>query len=319
MSSVCCSSIALTDQRIAHSDLLIAVAGYEPRCTHVTERLAQLHGKDGSVPLLLLPFKTLRELPTRVAADLYYKGCQPKWTMEVSTDDGIAVRERTRELLQKSRSHSPLVIVDYTSMSRVLYLCLLDLLRDGVRLAFFYAIGKYGRLEFNYPVSSVGAIRSVPGLEGLPYPSRQRLHVVGLGFDGVGTSALLDRLEAGKVVTYWADPGAFSDAGHAVAHLHEKTIARSLLSFWTDLRDVDHTVRLLEMVAFESQGRYKVVMVPVGPKPQILAAAVVASRHNHVTLLAPHLEGGGMSERVPAIEASGEVVGTLVERVDTAG
>ena len=60
--------------------------------------------------------------------------------------------------------------------------------------------------------------------------------------------------------------------------------------------------------------RDKVVLVPLGPKPQVLAAAVVAARHDHVTLLAPHLEGGGMRDRISPIELFGEVVGTLLEK-----
>jgi hypothetical protein len=307
------SPLALEDVRPSAVDLVIAVSGYEPRCTHLCAELRRLHGQEALRHLLLLPFKSHREAPSRREADAFYSDLSPKWTLEVTTDDGLAVRQRVRELLSRSSSESPLLLIDYTSMSRVLYLCLLDLLRDGVRLAFFYSVGRYRKLEIDFPISSVGSIRSVPGLEGLPYPSRQRLYVFGLGFDAVGTGALLDRLEAGRFVTYWADPGAFPEAAAAVTDQHEKIISRALLSFWTDLRDVQQTVRILETIAFESLYRDKVVFVPVGPKPQVLAAAIVATRHDHITLLAPHLEGGGMRDRIPGIEASGEIVGTLVE------
>lgn len=307
------SEIDLGHLAPADVDLIVTVAGYEPRCTHVCSELIRIHGEDAARKILLLSFKSHREHPERIAADSFYQSVRPKWQLDVSPDEGVAVRQRVKELLSKSASTSPLLLIDYTAMSRVLYLCLLDLLRDGVRLAFFYSVGLYPDGCVSFPISSVGSIRSVPGLEGLPYPGRPKLYVFGLGFDAVGTSALLDKLEAGRFVTYWADPGAFPGAASLVVQKHEKIISRALMSFWTDLRDVQHATRILDSIAFESLHRDKVVLVPVGPKPQVLAAAIVASRHDHVTLLAPHLEGGGIRHEIPAIESAGEIVGTLVE------
>jgi hypothetical protein len=97
-----CTPLSLDDVRPSTIDLIVSVSGYEPRCTHMCERLGQLHGPDAFRRLLLLPFASHRDLPSRKEADAFYERLNPAWTMDVSTDDGLKVREKVRKLISNS-------------------------------------------------------------------------------------------------------------------------------------------------------------------------------------------------------------------------
>ena len=127
--------------------------------------------------------------------------------------------------------------------------------------------------------------------------------------------ALIDRLEVGRrVVVYWADPGAFASAASVTVNNNQKLIEKALVAFSVDLHDVRGAARMLEEVCLHVEHTDKVLIVPVGPKPLILAAAIVAAQYDHVTLLAPHLSGGGVKSKLPIIEANGALVITKLHR-----
>lgn len=300
------------------ADICIFAAGYEPRCTFVYERLLSGEKAAGLADrTLLLSFKTHREVPSRRAVDATFSKRDSRWHLEIATDDSRSLLEKVRSAARDVGPRCASILIDYSGMSRMLYLSLLELLKDGHKLRYAYSIGKYDGFETNYPISAVGAIKSVPGLEGVPLAERPKVYVFGLGFDAIGTRALVDRLEAGTLVTFWADPGASPGAAATAERLNDRVIARSHLSFCTDLRDVSGTVRLLDAIACETAPRAKLVLVPVGPKPHVIACGIVASQYQHVTLLAPHLQGGGVRDMLPMIDASGEVIVTTLEALKT--
>lgn len=293
--------------------LIVTATGYEPRCTSLAASLlsewrcppAELGRK-----MLLLEFESHRDLSSRMGADEFYGSIHPANRLPVSTDDGVKVIRAVSDLVRGTPS--PLVLVDYSCMSRMIYLSLLRLVHDGLDLVFSYSIGKYGPAELNYPISAVGIVRSVPGYEGLTFASRPRLHVVGLGYDGLGTLALMDRLEASRLVTFWANPGASPDAPQIARDQNELLIARSVATFTMNLRHVTETAEVLARIASEVAATDSVVFVPVGPKPQVLASALAAIDKDHCSLIAPHLGSGGIRDDFPLVDWSGELVGTRI-------
>ncbi len=300
---------------------IVAAAGYEPRCMTYVRQLAESWGcslEDVGRKLLLLEFDSREEDPTRRLADEFFGRVRPARRMKVSKHSGDAVREAVTKL---AALQPGAVVVDYSAMSRLLYLSLVTLAYDGIDLLFTYSIGKYGAAELDYPIAAVGTIAAVPGFEGLHYHSRPHLHIVGLGYDGRGTLALVDKLEASRLVVFWAEPGASSQAAEIAKTQNAQLLERALARFSRDLRDIPGTVSVLSRLAFEVSASDKVVFVPVGPKPQILACALAAAPYEHCSVLAPYLGAGGMRSKVPCVEASGELVGVYVrsERRTTAG
>ena len=287
--------------------LIVACAGYEPRATFLAECLVSRWGGTSLVGerMLLLEFNNFSDMPSRRAVDAFFSGVAPRWRVPVSKDSGLDV---LRSVSARSGGRGT-VVVDYSCMSRLLYLSLVQLVYDGWHVVFSYSLGKYGAAALDYPVSSIGEIRPVPGLEGVHYHSRPTLHVFGLGYDGVGTLALVDKLEASRVVTFWAEPGASPESAGIARKENEQLIHRSLAYFSRDLRDGAGAVAVLSRLAFDAAPFERVVFVPVGPKPHVLACALASAPHEHCSVLAPYLGKGGMRSNVPLVEASGEVVG----------
>jgi len=299
----------LLDLRFADYDLVVACAGYEPRCTHLLTTLQkqwQVRAEDLGEKLLLLGFDTYRSAPSRVEADAIFRTFRARWEAQISTGDGLSVQH------QISAIGARRILVDYSCMSRALYLTLLGL-PPAHEMTFGYSVGNYGRADRPYPVSVVGDIRGVPGLEGLPHAQRPRLFVLGLGYDGVGTDALVDKLEAQCTVVVWADPGASPDSGSIASRVNRRLITAARVRVVRDLRDVCGTATVLRRIAQDVALTDKVVFCPVGPKPQVLACGIAAAGLEHATVLAPHLGSGGIRRDPPLVTATGEVVVTHVD------
>ncbi len=315
--SLTVAKCSFDDVRLETLDLIIAAVGYEPRCSFIFSRLAKVlkaKPSDVGAKTLLLAFKRHADVPTRRAAESVFASYRPLSRVEVDDQDGLLVLSSAREQLARVGTQSPHVFVDYTAMSRGLYLSLIQLLRDGARFTFGYSVGHYGRLQQRYPVSCLGAqIRSVPGLEGSAFALRPRFYLFGLGYDGIGTRALADRLEPERYGVFWADPGASANAGQIAQRQNSSLIAGATVRFTRALSDVAGVYGALRLIADECAQSHKVVLCPVGPKPHILASGLASYGKEHTTLLAPHAPAGGFSdEELPLISASGEVVLTDV-------
>jgi hypothetical protein len=303
--------------------LMVAAVGYERRSPHAAETLAERRVIDLGQRLFLLRFKGHTDRPSRKDADRRFAALSPFADLWVDPSDGLLVREHTRTLIKAAlRVGRSQVVVDYSSMSRMLYLCLLDLLEafPTLEFVFIYSAGLYETAP-SFPVSCVGDIRGVPGLEGLAFPTRPRLYVLGLGYDGIGTMALIERLEAERFVVFWTDPGVHVPEGartpaEIVCVRNASLIRRASGRFTTDVRDVEGTYREICRIAHGTQSTHKLVLAPVGPKPHVLASALAATTHRHATLVAPHLGDGGLTKELPEIAAEGELIITGVRAAD---
>lgn len=312
--------LSIDGLRFEDVDIIVAASGYEPRCTHLVSRLIsqwRCDPQEFGRKLVLLEFASQQDIETRRQADAFFLNLEPLWRLKVAKESGYEVHltvESALATLQGGAAHRRIVI-DYSAMSRMLYLSLLQLAAAGHELLFSYSIGEYGEAAERYPISAVGAVQSVPGFEGLAYHSRPHLHVFGLGYDGVGTLALSDRLEAQRVIVFWAEPGVTAAASGIAKDRNSRLIERAAAHFCRDIRDVRGVVSVLSQIAFETSVSDKLVFVPVGPKPHILACAIVAARFEHVTLLAPYLGAGGIRSKFPEIQATGEVIISRVQAV----
>lgn len=292
-------------------DLVVVGCGYEERCQFLTRTLVNVWGVDPvdlGRKLLVLDFDDLRDLPGRRRSDEFFGALSPRYRIEASKDSPFVLRDRLLELARRSLGRFR-VVVDYSAMPRFWYLPLVPLLRivPDLVLHYCYALGDYGDAKSAYPVSAVGRVQGVPGLEGL-HQTRPRFYVLGLGYDGAGTRALVRQLEIQRYAVFWAAPGASPDAAEIAQDRNRDLVENAALRFSSPLHDIVGLCSLLRRIAHETQLSDKLVLVPVGPKPHVLACGIVAAEYSHVTLLAPHFSGGGIRRDHPNVTASGEVV-----------
>ncbi len=295
-------------------DYIISACGYESRCIFVSKNLLNNYGDKEklSKKSIVFRFTTVLDSPGRKLADAYYDELNPYLSIPINTDDWEIVFTTINNLLLELGKINPVILIDYSSMSRVQYLCLLRFVEMGCKLIFTYSIGLYDSIGIEFPISTVGTIGVVPGFEGIPFQGFPKQYVFGLGYDGVGALALADRLEVQEPVCFWTDPGAEKNTGEIIQRANKSIISKSIIQFSRDLRDVVGTYIYLNRICLDSKTTEKVIFVPIGPKPQILACGLASWRYTHSTVLAPHLEGGGITSDYPNIKPNGEIIVTQV-------
>ncbi len=203
------------------------------------------------------------------------------------------------------------VLVDYSSMPRSYYAAILNWATYSntyrrVIIDFAYSVSSHKPVG---PPLAITAIRALPGCDGSTVPGSNSVAVFGLGFDGIAAMAVLERLEPDVLYTYFASPGAFPhypqktrNENDTLMQYHSKSnVAISLFSVGTSF------VRLAELVS-PHRNREDITIVPMGPKPHVLAALLLAMKFRDVSCL--HVSGQDVPPRAQGM--TGDIIATRV-------
>lgn len=300
----------LTSQELTSNeyDVAIVASGYEERCTFLSEHVTPLRVRKA----ILLGFVDLSETEQRKAND---RCLTDRWRMDpipTSSEDESRVYDILRELPAKGGKASH-ILVDYSSMSRLWYAGILNWARYGngpqeIVLDFAYSVGKYE--ERSQPMI-IHDMLAIPGCEGGALRSERSVAVFGLGFYGWASLCVLERLEADTVYAYLAAPPAFHTYPARVRKenkdfLEEPRVHKEVLEF--PLRSVETSYRYLSELITPYRERDDITLVPMGPKPHVLASMLLSMRFPGVACLRISAERA----RPEKVEATGEIVGTRV-------
>lgn len=287
-------------------DAALFTASEEDRCLFIPGRLSR---QQVVTPVVLRPSggtrgNVVEGNATRLSSVL---GAQP---VDVDVDDESALYELLDDLVPL-RPRDLRLLVDYSSMPRAFYAGVLNWATYSsayrrVVVDFVYAISGHKPVG---PPLAITDIRALPGCDGSAVPFSNSVAVLGLGFDGIAALAVLERLEPDTLYTYYAAPGAFPD-------YPEKTRMenRDILAYYSmrpvpvPLHSVARTMaRLAELVA-PHRGKEDLTLVPMGPKPHVLAAILLSMAYKEISCL--HVTGKVIPPRAEGI--TGKVIGTRV-------
>lgn len=286
-------------------DLLIFASGFETRCTHIPKLLSHLN----STRSVVIGFAEKRNNSQRWINDDYFR---QHWGVEpliVSADDETPMYPAL-ELIMKDLPKSPRILVDYSSMSRLWYAGVLNFFRynpkfEGVEIDFLYSLGRY---QDDYPPLIVNDVLALPVCEGSPAPSDPSIAVLGLGFDNLSAISVVEQLQAERIYTFYADPGAFDDYAHRTHEQNWELISHAEINLRLPLRQVEKVyMSLLELLIDSIEGS-NIYLIPMGPKPHVLASILLASRYPHITCL----RASGRRAQIDDVLASGETIATTV-------
>ena len=149
---------------------------------------------------------------------------------------------------------------------------------------FLYAMGKY---EKEKQPMVIRKMVSIPGCEGRAYRLRESVAIFGLGFHGLAALCVLDRLEADIVYTFLASPGASPDYVALTRKYNRDLIAdrKSKPVFELPLASVETCYRYLAETIALHRLDGEITLVPMGPKPHVLASILIAMRFQEVACL----------------------------------
>ncbi|MEQ1594974.1 MAG: hypothetical protein ABL985_07735 [Casimicrobium sp.] len=280
-------------------DLALYASGFEARSIFVAEHMRPRARKNR-----VILFAEDTDLLSRPANDAFFKGIfsDDEMTISASGDhEAILLALRSLELTADP-NRLIRVFVDYSAMTRTWYGAVLSYFRhvdrtNAVEIDFVYAHGKY---QEKFSPMAVTEIVAQPGFAGLASGMRETVALFGLGLDKFASLAVFDRIEPDDAHYFLARPadreGLTEDkVRQENAELITQMSDAPLL---LPLEDVGETFRLLcERVTVQDR-RKQIVIVPMGPKPHVLASLLVTLRLPRVGCL--HVRGW----RNPPIQVS---------------
>jgi len=284
-------------------DLCIFASGYEERCIHCPSLLSP----DVVKRAVVFSFNEKVEHNQRRRNDEFFDEQWPGDRVHLSTDDDMPIYEYMNEV-NSGFEGEVRILMDYSSMSRLWYAALLNWVRTysgpaHLKVYFVYACGTYRKSIAPLVIKDILAI---PGCEGNPRPTHETAAVFGLGYEGESTLAVFDKLEAKYNYAVIANPGASPDAPKIARDKNSDLLEERPTVLEYSLLDLESTyIKLGELISVHRM-KDNIVLVPMGPKPHILACILLAMRFQEITLLrvsGHRFENGEQSEPVKATGA----------------
>lgn len=258
-------------------DLSIFATGYEHRSVYVPQNIIKSHKTKQSI---VFGYKEGRKEYSRQKNDRYFRENWADITLASEIDD-TDIYQKLRNLKFDINASVFRVVVDYSTMSRLWYASILNWIRflpdiPSVDIDFIYSFGKY---KGDFSPLVIENILALPGYEGSPIFDAQTIAVFGLGFDGLATLGTFDQLEPNMVYGYLASPGS-SDTYTEKAKMHNKIFITNHVKKMLELpiSSVEITYGSLAELISPHRGKDNLVLIPMGPKPHVLAALLLCIR-----------------------------------------
>lgn len=289
-------------------DLALFASGYESRCIHVPSRIETSHVDNAMV----FGFTEEQKCVKRTESDTFFINSWKREPTLVSGDDERPIFDFLNERSAGLALDRPIkILLDYSSMSRLWYTAVLNWARFAsqgrtVTIDFVYSLGQYSRAS---PPFVIRGMVSLPGCEGRAYRLRESVAVFGLGFHGDAALCVLDHLEADSVYAFLASPGGKPEYEKEVRERNRDLIENRKMKQMLPLPldNVEACYRSLAETIAPYRPDGEITLVPMGPKPHVLASILIAMRFPEVACL--RISSTPDTSDVPA---TGELIVTRV-------
>lgn len=286
-------------------DLVCFASGHEARAGH----LAGLLDPALFSRAIVFGFQTHVKEGARSTNDQIYRdrwGVEPVVIPGRGEDDIYGLLSAELKDVRRAR-----VAVDYSSMTRFWYAAILNWFRfcdtvDVIEVDFLYCGGEY---QADIPSLEITDILSIPGCEGNTASAGPSVALLGLGFDSNSVQCVLDDFEPDIVKSFIAGGSARADYVKKVMVANQELFERYGPPLELPLESVSTTLTCLTEVVAPYEGSWNVSIVPLGPKPHVLAGILLAMQRPQVAAL--HIAG----DRSPPWDARATslLVGTRVD------
>lgn len=269
-------------------DIVFFSSGYEERCLEVPSMISNQQSKH----TVILEYNEHKEDDTRKDVDAFYRQYWPgARRVEKSHSDASEIYNEIVMALEKKTSDVNFkVLVDYTSMSRVWYSSIINILLNHIEqkvcVDFTYTNGYYQDVNLNV---ELGSLKVIPGCEGSALTKKNTAAIFMLGFDKNGPHRLFNTINPNKSYGIIASPAASNEyVGRCLEenrlfiehHLGgEKNVLR------LPINSLSICYEQLLQVIYPLLEDYNVTIVPFGPKPHILASILCGTTNKNVTCM----------------------------------
>ena len=293
-------------------DCFIVGIGNESRTEFVLKQLIDRNVKIRTV--LALYYSNVRDQRRSAISEQLKRFPKGSVIEETVESDG---EQKVYELLRNkfTQEGEVEVLIDYSSMSRVWYAAIILWFREAKILqpclTFIYSEGKYTEETARKEVV-IGDIRTVPGCEGEAYKHSRTASILGLGFYGYMSLCVCEQMEPDIIYTILTPENPVEGFDIAGQEGNKELINRAAGCFYVPLLSVESAYRcMMDIAAQHLAENDEVTIVPMGPKPHVLAAILVALTDQRIcTLRVKHDDYG------EDVRPSGAIVSTEVKFVE---
>jgi hypothetical protein len=292
-----CKFSELTD--IKHNISFFA-EGYDERCTFVPKSIFN-HSSNSFV----MHFKEEAGHSQRKINQSFFRKLQAESIYLSSSDD-----KPFYDILNSYKHMDNIsVLIDYSSMSRRWYSSIITwfyLHKINCVLDFTYTVGNYRHTVEPLIISDIVSISCCSGSISSTKP---KVAIFGLGFDPISTRCVLEMIEPDIVHAFFASPGAFKSYSKRALKVNKDLIDNICEStIKIPLHSVELTVVYLNEIISPYIGSHDIMIIPMGPKPHVLASILSSLQNLNVSCL--HVRGS--SKNPMSIKAVNVVVSTRV-------
>jgi len=287
-------------------DLVIFASGYESRCQFVSSKLEAEYVHQQ----IVLGFEHQGDPDLRARSDKHFKEKWDATPFILSSSNEQSIYDLLNTNVNYLSERPIRILIDYSSMSRAWYAAILNWIRfrnfnKDVYVDLVYAPGAYSNV---FSPIAVETILPLPGCEGSSGTITKSIAVFGLGFEGMAPLCVLDKLQPDEIFSYLAAPAVNDEYPKIAYQKNEELIKMSKALLELPLASVEITFSKLAEVITPYLKTADITFIPMGPKPHVLAAILLAIRFEQVTCL--HVNG--RTQTAVDICASGDIISTSV-------
>lgn len=236
-------------------------------------------------------------------------------THKSSLDDDSDIYEILRRI-EFPKSKTLKILVDYSSMPRLWYAGILNWARytdkfTSISIDFIYSVGDYHDLATNesiLPPTIVTDIFCIPGCEG-GTALFNSVAIFGIGFEGTATQTVLDKLEPDEYCVYHADLSKYPKHLETTIEKNKFLIDHAKGRYVLPLHSVERCFNHISELVTPYRERSDVTIVPMGPKPHVLASILVSMKFDEVACL--HV--ATRNKRTKNIGVTGDYITTRIQ------
>lgn len=257
------------------NDLLICAFGYESRSIEMYNKVKNIVNPENILAFVFEDYKNYDYISDEIDK-IIEKEIK---IVKVQYESAKNVSESIEEFLQLKQEVGEIgnVHIDYSSMPRRWYYELPVLLKEIVpkskNIYFWYVAGIYPGDYEAYPSAGIDSF-SVSGKPSLRIGAK-RMHVIGLSYDAVRTSAMISILDPDSYITCNAYNRGNSEINDNVRLVNKQVISMSNMDISVQVDDFVFMFSKICEIANEFLPLGDVILVPDGPKPLIMAMSLV--------------------------------------------
>ena len=301
--------ISLREKEKKNSNIFIFAIGYEERSISIFDKYI----KNTEIQKLCFLFDDYEQSDT---AKNYKKQVEESSTnlIKVGYKDSNIVISIIIEKISELIAHSDQLNlhIDYSSMPRSWY-CQIpakinSLLRPNDKVYFWYSAGTYHKKAENWPSAGIEDVNVFSGKASLR-PINNRSHIIGLGFDSIRSQAIYSVLDPSFFVASFSYPSNNEVLRDVLLKTNKDLVNAAAFSLELPVEDFAFSISKLYETVKELYNDGDVILVPDGPKPQILATSLIPYIINKTGVICLHIKRHEGYYKPLNVKATGAVFG----------